>query len=63
MPDSWNNIAWVIQHSIEILKEQALDVRYLVEQVHVYSKEAHIGHLRQTQTLSEKLAIEDTRLQ
>ena len=33
LPDSWNNIAWVIQSSIEVLRDQTLNMRRLVEQV------------------------------
>ena len=63
MPDTWKNIAWVIQNSIEVLKEQTLDIRYLVEQVKVYNTDNHIAHLKRTHALSEKRGVEDARLQ
>ena len=55
MPDSWNNIAWVIQNSIEIIKEQFLDLRYYVEQIQVNSKENQLANLRRTHFNMEKL--------
>ena len=63
LPDSWNNIAWVVQNSFEVMKEQQLQTRRLVEQHKQYSVDANIGHLRGVEGLAQKTALDIGKLE
>jgi hypothetical protein len=45
MPDTWNNIAWVIQNSVEVLVKNSLENRRLVEEVRDYAIKWNGDHL------------------
>ena len=54
IPDTWNNIAWVLQNSIEVFKEQILETRKLVEQIKKYAIDSNIKLIMDTTHKAER---------
>lgn len=62
LPETWNNIAWAVQNAIEVLKEQALAMRRLIEEVKLYSVNANVVHTRATAETDEKNTLEFAKM-
>lgn len=45
IPDTWNNISWVVQNSVGELVKQAIENRRLNEQVKLYAIAANVANL------------------
>jgi hypothetical protein len=61
-PDTWNNISWVVQNSVDILVRQAIDERRMLEEVKEYSIRSNKDHLVSIDKAIEKAALETGRL-
>jgi len=57
LPDTWNNISWVIQNSIEQLIQQSLSQRRMIEEVKQYAIQANINNYEMTVEVHEKAEI------
>ena len=61
-PDTWNNISWAVQNSVDLLVKQAIAERRLLEEVKEYSCRANKDHLISIDKAIEKAAIETGRV-
>ena len=46
MPDTWNNISWVVSNSIEILRDTLYTTRKMLESLKSYSIDSNIDLIR-----------------
>ena len=44
MPDTWKNISWVIQNSIDLLLDRSVADARMIERLKVYAVEANRSH-------------------
>jgi hypothetical protein len=61
-PDTWNNISWAVQNSVDLLVKQAIAERRQLEEVKEYSIRANKDHLMSIDKAVEKAAIETGRV-
>ena len=61
-PDTWNNISWVVQNSVDLLVKQAIDERRMLEEVKEYSIRSNKDHLINIDKAVEKASLETGRL-
>lgn len=55
MPDTWNNISWVVQNSTEALVKQAIAQRRMSEEVKEYAMKSNLSNLDSVVALNENL--------
>ena len=61
-PDTWNNISWAVQNSVDLLVKQAIAERRQLEEVKEYSIRANKDHLMSIDKAVDKAAIETGRV-
>ena len=44
MPDTWKNISWVIQNSVDLLLDRSVADARMIERVKIYAIEANRAH-------------------
>ena len=54
LPETWNNISWVVQNSVTQIKDVLLATRRLLEEVKEYSISSKVEYIRERSEDVEK---------